>query len=183
MCTAGVLLGDYVLTKVNGQVMEIMSWSENPIWVWWAEHFEWKYTRGKNLHGTFHILVLLELISLVWKRTWLINLNGCVLMISKSDEAKPGISLKEKNKRQRQRVKKKKSLKGFSVFINSLHIFTYLHMAYNADYGTTECSVCYQKLSERYWTRSRKGWWEWPCQEWWCVDLRLWWTNNVNLKT
>lgn len=38
--TAGVLLGDYILTKVNGQVMEIMSWSENPIWAWWAEHFE-----------------------------------------------------------------------------------------------------------------------------------------------
>lgn len=67
MCTAGVLLGDYILTKVNGQVMEIMSWSENPIWVWWAEHSEWKYTRGENPHGTFHILVLLELISFSMK--------------------------------------------------------------------------------------------------------------------
>lgn len=53
MCTAGVLLDDYTLTKVNGQVMEIMSWSENSIWVWWAEHSEQKYTRGEKPYGTF----------------------------------------------------------------------------------------------------------------------------------
>lgn len=63
MCTAGVLLGDYILTKVNGQVIEIMSWSENPIWVWWAEQSQWKYTREEIPHRTFHILVLLEHIS------------------------------------------------------------------------------------------------------------------------
>lgn len=74
MCTAGVPLGDYILTKVNGQVMEIMSWSENLIWVWWAEHSEWKYTRGENPHGLFHVLVhsWRELV-LVWKWTWLIK--------------------------------------------------------------------------------------------------------------
>lgn len=48
MCTAGVLLDDYILTKVNDQVMEIISWSENPIWVWWVEHSEWKYTKGEK---------------------------------------------------------------------------------------------------------------------------------------
>lgn len=67
MCTAGVLLGDYILTEVNGQVMEIMSWSENPIWVWWAEHSEWKSTRGENPCGIFYFLVLLEFISFSMK--------------------------------------------------------------------------------------------------------------------
>lgn len=67
MCTAGVPLGDYILTEVNGQVMEIMSWSENLICVWWAEHSEWKYTRGENPYRLFHVLVFLEQISFSMK--------------------------------------------------------------------------------------------------------------------
>lgn len=47
--------------------MEIMSWSENLIWVWWVEYFEWKYVRGENFYGIFYVLVFLEFISFSMK--------------------------------------------------------------------------------------------------------------------